>query len=106
MTMPKLRDDVFSLNVDDRRADDPIAQIFLKREKTPVDLMYSRVGIPVTDLSDQAGFSDIGKPPLMTSGNVNTVYPAGISPAIYDALQKHPDEVQQRWRDYLDRKNK
>ena len=104
--MPRLKDSPFSNNIEDRRADDPIAQIFLKRETTPVDLMYSRVGIPVTELSDQAGYSDIGKPPLMTSGNANTVYPAGISPKIYDALQNHPDEVQQRWRDYLDRKNK
>jgi hypothetical protein len=36
---------------------------------------------------------------------VNTYYPADVvSPALYDALEKHPTETQQRMRDFLQRK--
>jgi len=60
-------------------------------------------------LSRELGFGDISSTGQQlidpNRANVNTYYPADVvSPALYDALQKHPDETQQRMRDFLQRK--
>jgi hypothetical protein len=115
--MPK-KNDVLP-NVEDRRDADPIAALFLSRRPDPTVNplaadFYTRLTPTVpkdagSGLSRELGFGDISSTGQQlidpNRANVNTYYPADVvSPALYDALQKHPDETQQRMRDFLQRK--
>jgi hypothetical protein len=116
--MPKLRNE--SLNIEDRRGElDPVAALFLGRRTDPTlnplgSDFYTRLPPTVPEgagsgLSRELGFGDISSSGQQlldpNRPNVNTYYPADVvSPALYDALEKHPTETQQRMRDFLQRK--
>jgi hypothetical protein len=116
--MPKSKNDVLP-GIEDRRDVDPIAALFLSRRADPtVNLLgadfYNRLPPTVPEdagsgLSRELGFGDISSTGQQlldpNRPNVNTIYPADVvSPALFDALEKHPTETQQRMRDFLQRK--
>jgi hypothetical protein len=115
--MPK-KNDVLP-GVEDRRDADPIAALFLSRRTDPtVNRLgadfYNRLPPVVpedagTGLSRELGFGDISSTGQQlvdpNRANKNVSYPADVvSPELFDALQKHPTETQQRMREFFQRK--
>lgn len=103
--MPKLRD-VPSSDIEDRRwtEGDPVSFMF-RNPRVDFSLRLPSA-VPssedVGELGRQAGFEDVGSKPQF----MKPEYPAGISSAVWDALEGHSDEVRDRMNDLIARKNR
>jgi hypothetical protein len=104
--MPKLREDLYSRNIEDRRAEfgDPNApprlRFFDINRRADLSRLPLTVPDDATGLSNEAGFEDIGSRPAFMKPA-----PDGISADVFRALDAHGDEKKQRILDFLERKN-